>query len=229
MTTINREELEKEDLEETEDESPEEDSEETEETPEPSEEEEKPTEPEDKDIDYYTPDGQTEDKPQRSELEKAQFTAKSVINRIQELGGDPTELIATEKKVEKNTETDPQYATKHDIARMEARQLAKDEREVNAIMAWVDRGLTVEDAHYMANKGRVKAVFDEMERGSAPKREATGAGQRKVAPTAPEPDETLQRQWAIAGLVYDPKTKTAKGKFTEEYWNGKKWVSRRIK
>ena len=57
----------------------------------------------------------------------------------------------------------------------------------------------------------------------------TGAGQKKPVVKAPAPTETQLMQWRTAKMFYDPVTKTAKGKFTEEYYDGKAWVSRKVK
>jgi len=168
---------------------------------------------------FYTP---KDEKPQRTEKEKAEFTLKSVAERLKDLGGDPTEIIG-----EKTSES--QYVTKKEFTEAEVRKLARSENEVKAIMAWIDKGLSVEDAHLIANKGRVKATFSEMERANVRTKEATGAGQKKPAPKAPKPNDVQLMQWRKANMVYDPAQGMAKGKFTEEYWDGEKWSSRRIK
>ncbi len=189
------------------------------ESTETSETEEKPKEEEG--DDFHTPE---EVKPKRTEKEKAEFALKSVASRVEELGGDPSKLIGETKK-----EDTSQFVTKRDFAEAEVRKLARSEKEVTAIMAWVDKGLTVEDAHLIANKKRVKTAFAEIERGNVAMKEATGAGQKKPVVNSPAPTETQLMQWRTAKMVYDPVTKVAKGKFTEEYFDGKDWVSRKIK
>ena len=174
--------------------------------------EEKPKEEEH--IDYHTPE-----KPKRTEKEKAEFTLKSVVNRYKELGGDPATVLGEKEET--------QYVTKRDFVLSEARKIARSDKEVEAIMAWVDKGLSVEDAHLLANKDRVKATFSEMERGNVRVREATGAGQKKPAPRAPKPSDTQLMQWRRAGMVYSSEKGLAEGKFTEEYWDGTRWASRR--
>lgn len=195
------------------------DTEETEES-ETSESKEKPKEDEE-DIDFHTPE---EDKPKRTEKEKAEYALKSMISRVEELGGDPTKLIDS-KKAEADTS---QFVTKRDFAVAETRKVARSEKEVNAIMAWVDKGLSVEEGYLLANKARVKSTFSEIERGNVQMREATGAGQKKPVVKAPAPVESQLSAWRQAGMTYDPVTKIAKGKFTEEYYDGSKWTSRRI-
>ncbi|HEC65055.1 MAG TPA: hypothetical protein ENI23_07170 [bacterium] len=206
--------------EETTEETKEETTEETEETSEtePSESEEKPKEEEE---DYHTPE---ETKPKRTEKEKAEFALKSVASRVEELGGDPSKLIGESKE-----EDTSQYVTKRDFAEAEVRKLARSPKEVDAMMAWVDKGLSVEDAHLIANKHKVKTAFAEIERGNVAMKEATGAGQKKPVVNSPKPTEMQIMQWGKAKMVYDPVTKIAKGKHTEEYYDGKEWKSRRIK
>lgn len=203
-------------------ESTEEAGDETEESEEakPSESEEKPEEKEE-DIDFYTP---KDDKPQRTEKEKAEFALKSMVSRVEELGGDPTKLI--NKKPEEADTT--QYVTKRDFAEAEARKVSRSDKETAAIMSWVDKGLSVEEGHLLANKGRVKEVFSEMERGNVRAKEATGAGEKKPVITAPKPDNSQFEAWQRAGMTWDPVKKVAKGKFTEEFYDGKNWTSRKI-
>lgn len=195
------------------------DVEETEES-ETSESEEKPKE-EEKDIDYHTPE---EEKPKRTEKEKAEYALKSMVSRVEELGGDPTKLINKEKEADTT-----QFVTKRDFAQSEARKVSRSEKEVEAIMSWVDKGLSVEEGHLLANKERIKSTFSEIERGNVRLKEATGAGEKKSVVKSPPPVESQLSAWRIAGMVYDPVTKTAKGKFTEEYYDGTKWTSRKIK
>ena len=180
-------------------------------------EEEKPKE---EDIDFHTPE---EDKPKRTEKEKAEFALKSVASRVEELGGDPSKLIGTPK------EDTSQFVTKRDFAKTEAKKVARSPKEFDAIMAWVDKGLTVEEGHLLANKGRIKSTFAEIERGNVALKEATGAGEKKPVVDSPAPTETQLMQWRTAKMVYDSVTKIAKGKHTEEYYDGKAWVSRKIK
>lgn len=186
-----------------------------------SESEEQPKEEED---DFYTPETDT---PKRTEKEKAEYTLKSVVARYTELGGDPSKIIGTSEKKEDVS----QFVTKRDFAEESARKVSRSPKELAAIMAWVDKGLTVEDAHLIANKGRIKSTFSEIDRGNVRATEATGAGQKKPVINAPAPNETLLMQWQRAKMVYDPVSKTAKGKFNEVYYDGKErgWVSRRIK
>jgi|TARA_Y100000310_G_scaffold280166_1_gene299689 hypothetical protein len=185
--------------------------------------EEQPKEEVEKDDDFHTP----EDKPKRTEKEKLTHTLKSVGERARELGVDPVEILGGTPEPSDET----QFVTKRQYAHDEARKMARSEAELDAIMKWYDKGLSVEESHYMANKGRVKETFAEVERGNVNLKEATGAGQKaSSAPESPEPDPNLIFEWSKAKMVWDPKTKTAKGKFNEAYWNAEesRWDSRRI-
>jgi len=198
--------------------------EESEESPSEEEETQPEEDPKEEEEDYHVP---KEDKPKRTEKEKAEFTLKSVAKRYKDLGGNPADLV-TETTGETPSDT-TQFVTKRDFAQTEARKVARSETELSAIMAWVDKGMSVEDAHLLANKGRIKSTFSEMDRANVKANEATGAGQKKPAPRAPKPSQTQLMQWRRAGMTYDPAKGTAAGKFTEEFWDGSQWASRKIK
>ena len=183
--------------------------------------EEKPTEGESQNIDYHVPE---ESKPTRTEKEKAEFALKSMAARVKELGGDPSILLGVERDADTS-----QFVTKTDLVRMEATKLAKSPKEAEAIMAWVSKGLSLEDAHLLANKTRVKSVFSEVERSNVLFQEATGAGQKRPVAASPQPSESQMSMWRVAKMEWDPKTRTAKGKYTETFWNGSSWASRKLK
>ena len=87
----------------------------------------------------------------------------------------------------------------------------------------------MEDAHLLANKGRVKEVFGEVERARVDRQGSVGPGQSIPVKRHPKPSDAQFQMWRRAKMEYDPAKGIAKGKFTEEYWNGKKWASRRIR
>ena len=179
--------------------------------------EEKPKDDDSENIDYHTPT-----KPQKTEKEKAEFALKSMALRVADLGGDPASLIDAKQP-------ESQFVTKTDLTRMEARRLATSEKEVDAIMSWVEKGLSLEDAHLLANKSRVKSVFSEAERANVPAGESAGAGQKKQVARTPAPSEAQMSMWRVAKMQWDPQSRTAKGKYTETFWNGTEWASRRLK
>ncbi len=180
--------------------------------------------------------GQQAPKPQRTELEKATFTAKSTLKRIKELGGDPTALLGETPPVEKPIETDTsQFVTKTDLARQEAQKLARSPGEVKLIMWWVEnKGMSVQDAHYMANKGRILKTVGEITRAkdAVPSNDGGGPGQvtpinKDDAPILPE----LDRQRLVqSGMTYDPSKKAWIGKKIQQRWDSqsKSWVTERI-
>lgn len=124
-------------------------------------------------------------KPKRSKLEEAKFNLKKNAERLKELGGDPSEILET-PKVEAEIETD--YVTKNDLARLEARQLVKSDDEMRVVMWYVEnKGLSVDDAYFLANKGKIKNANEEMKRIIKPPVGSGGtAGQKPKVANAPE-------------------------------------------
>jgi hypothetical protein len=178
-------------------------------------------------------------KPKKSELEKAVATGKSIAKRIKALGGDPTEVISD---VEIDEPTKPakadvdtsQFITKLDFARQEAQKLARSPSELKVIMWWVEnKGMSVEDAHLLANKGRIKKIVGEVSRANAavPSNGAGGAGQRPEdktdAPTLPDAD---RRRLEASGMKYDPAKKAYVGKKVQHRYDekSKNWVTEKI-
>lgn len=181
----------------------------------------------------------TPPKPARTELEKAEFTAKSTLKRIKELGGDPAKLIAEElpsptPSVAPAPEVlvaDEEKATKLADARVKAKTLAKSDAEINVIMWWVEnKGMSVEDAHYMANKKKVATVAKEVARAetTVPSNGGGGAGQRPPEIKTNKMNEKNEQRLALAGMTYDQPTNSYVGKKTRVRHNGTTWVSERI-
>lgn len=174
-------------------------------------------------------------KPTRSELEKAEFTAKSVLKRVKELGGNPSSLLEDEPKQPEKPEVDTsQFVTKLDIARAEATKLAKSPSEAKLIMWYVEhKGMTVEDAHYLANKDKIKKIVSEVSRANnaIPANPNGGAGQRPEDRTdAPELPEVEKRRLTASGMVYDPAKKAYVGKKIQHRYDekSKQWVTEKI-
>ena len=180
---------------------------------------------------------ETEDEPvppTKTELEKAEFTAKSVLKRIKDLGGDTSKLLGeVEPTAEKLPVDTTQFVTKADLAQTEAARLAKTPSELKLIMWWVkNKGMSVADAHYMANKGRITKLVGEVTR----TRETVpspggGAGQRgtdKVdVPELSKEDVTRLTQ---AGMVWKADKKAFVGKKVQQRFDEatKQWVVERI-
>ena len=186
--------------------------EDTEPTPENQEENteevvEEPIEEPKPEIDFKKELELLEKKPQRSELEKALYTRQQIDKRIQELGGKPLESKKDEEE----------YVTKKDLAKLEAKALAKSDEELNLIMWWMEnKGLTAEDAYFMANKGRLKQTFEEIKRANVkPVSRGTGAGQRpalkEVPALPPETQKVLERR----GFKFNSQTKEWEAKFNK--------------
>ena len=90
-----------------------------------------------------------------------------------------------------------------------------------------NQGLSVEEAHLLANKGRYLKLESELKRADVKIGQGGGAGQKIVDTKAPvrSPEDValLNRR----GLKLNPKTQTYQGKHTEEYWDGEKWATRK--
>lgn len=175
---------------------------------------------------------------QRSELEKATFTAKSTLKRIKELGGDPNALLGEEAPrapAEKPQEVDTsKFVTKRDLATAKAQEIAKSPNELKLIMWYVDnKGMSVEDAHFMANKNRIRRTLSEVRRGESaiPAAPGAGAGQRRAdKPEAPDLPESEKRRLEASGMKYDPAKMAYVGKKVQHRYDpaAKGWVTERI-
>lgn len=181
--------------------------------------------PESEDIEFNEA---LEEKPQRSELDKAKFTARSVLARIGELGGDPAEVIA-EHAGKGKPEQDIDARIDRKFAEQDVRKLSRSEAEFKAIMSWVNKGLSVEDAHLLANKGKIKRSVEEIVRANEA-RPGQGAGAGERVPQKKEMRQSAEAEARLAqrGLKLNPKTGTYRGQFTEEYFDGTSWQSRKI-
>lgn len=175
---------------------------------------------------------------ERSEVDKATFSFKSQAKRLKELGVDPSTLIedgapaAPEPQVPPAVDTS-NFVTKIDLAKTEASKLAKSPGELSVIMWWVtNKGMTVEDAHYMANKGKIQKKIGEVNRAnSAVPSNGGGAGQAAAHVTdAPEISEADKKRLAASGMIYDPAKKAYVGKKMQYRFDDKTkvWVTERI-
>lgn len=173
-------------------------------------------------------------KPARSELEKATFAANSILKRVKDLGGDPAKLVSGEVPiVEKPAVDTSEFVTKADLAEQRASALAKSPGELKVIMWWVkNKGMSVEDAHFMANKGRITKLVGEVARsqGAIPSL-GGGAGERPVDKTdAPELSEGEKTKLLQSGMKWVPEKKAWVGKKVQQRWNEatKQWVTERV-
>jgi len=157
----------------------------------------------------------------KTELEKAIYTRKQIDERIKELGGEPpaSDIVAPPTEG---------YVTKIDLARLEAKQLARSEDELKVIMWWVEnKGLSVEDAHFQANKGKLKQALEELTRRATPQ---TGSGGGQKQPHVEVPAHPAAHMLESRGYKFNAKTKTWQARFNEEYFNPQtsQWESRKI-
>mgnify|MGYP001592572267 CR=1 FL=1 len=137
------------------------------------------------DIDHEKELEKLEEKPKRSELEKATYTARQVLKRIEELGGNSDDLFP-----KKEVKPESEYITKRDLElleyKTEARKLSVSDEEFRHIMWYVEhRNLTPEEAKLLANKSKMTKVLEEIKRNVTPPK--GGAGGERVTPnTVPE-------------------------------------------
>ena len=187
--------------------------------------EEDESEEESEDVDHKKTLEELEGKEKPNKLEKAKralfFTAKGV----EELGGDPLEVLGLKEKKGDGDDLDTKIEKK--FKEQEVKRLARTEDEFKVIMWYVtNQNLSVEDAHILANKGRLKSFASEVKRSDViPPKGGTSSRKARtedVPKRADEEVEVLRRR----GLVFNTKTNTYQGKYTEEYWDGEKWQSR---
>lgn len=197
-------------------------------TPEESEEE-----PEN--IDYEAELNRLKEKePQKekpSELEKAKKALYFNAERLKELGGDPEEILGKPKKKDVEPDTvDIDAKLERKFIERDVQAITESVAEYNLVMFYVDKGLSIEDAHLLANKGKIKRAVDEAKRGNVAFGKVDN-GTRIVTEIVPQRSATEQALLQRRGLAWNPKTKTWQGKFTEEYYDKetKTWKSRKLK
>jgi hypothetical protein len=178
-------------------------------------------------------------KSKEDELKQATYTAKSVIKRIKDLGGDPAAVLADAEVATPAaapvapTETS-QFVTRAELAQAEVSRIAKTPSEAKVIMWWIrNKGMSIADAHYMANKGRNTKLIGEVRRSTdaTPAAPGAGAGQpSKEVIDAPELSEREKLQVTTAGMKWDDKKKAYVGKKVQLRFDeaSKSWVNERI-
>lgn len=134
----------------------------------------------------------TPPKPKRTPQEEAAFNLKKNAERAKELGVDPNEVLGIESKDEG---AQGEFVTKDDFAENFARTLVSSEDELRVVMWQYRNGIRrsgnihedIENAHLLANKGRLKNTFAEMKRKVMPPSGAgESSGQIPKETTAPE-------------------------------------------
>lgn len=167
----------------------------------------------------------------RTELDRAKKALFFNAKRIKELGGDPDEVLGKKKKDDVATGTDTEKLLDRKFAERDAKAMARNPDELKLIMWYVDnKGLSVEQAYILANEGRLRRTITEIQRSKVKPSGPSAPGRRVVTTTVPDrsPEEKvlLERR----GLRFDPKSKTWKGKYSEEYYDPstKRWQSRKL-
>lgn len=171
------------------------------------------------------------------ERRQAEYTIKHAGKRLKELGGDPAAILADgEPAARAETPLDTsRFVTKEDLAWQRAREMSRSEGEAKVIMWYVsNKNVSVEDAHILANKGRIRKTLSEMTRArdTVASKGGGGAGQAEVAADKSEPaplDADTVQKLRASGMMYDPTQKAYVGKRSKLQWNGTEWVSQRIK
>lgn len=169
------------------------------------------------------------------ELAQAGYSFKSTAKRIRELGGDPNKMLGEEGGADAPAPIDTsKFVTKEDLAVEAARKLARTEGELKVIMWWVrNKGMSVEDAHLLANKGRARKAISEITRTRDAEPSKGGGGPGSPAPTDPEVPELPEidkQRLAQSGMAYDPTLKAYVGKKVRYAYKGKDlgWVTEKI-
>ena len=163
------------------------------------------------------------------EREKARKALFFNAERAKELGIDPAEVLGIKPKVEKKGEIDIDTVVDKKFIERDVRSMCGSDAEYNLTMFYVNKGLSPEDAHLLANKGKIKRAVDEAKRGNVTFGKADN-GTRIVTEIVPKKSPEEVNLLARRGLTFNPKTKTYQGKYTEEYYDrdSKSWKSRKL-
>ena len=197
-----------------------------------TEEESEESENEAKDIDFKGELEKVTGKESRSEAEKAIFTLKKVAERVTELGQDPAEIlkIKPKKEVQADTKTVVQSEIQRTFIERDVMALAKNDDHFKLMMHYVDNNkLSAQDAYVLSMKGTLLRKESEVKRSliqfASPKMGSKKAVLTPTIPEHPQSDLLVKR-----GYSFDPKTKSYKGKFYEEYYDStdKTWKSRKL-
>ena len=169
--------------------------------------------------------------PPKSEREKAEKALHFNAERVKELGGDPATVLNFKPETPENA-NDPTAIIQREFKVRDARMKASSDEEFKHIMWYVDnRGLEVDEAHILANKGKIQRSVIEAKRGAVNFGRPEGGGRKVVSNEVPDRSEEEKRVLQDRGLRFNPKTKTYQGKIYEEYFDAesKSWQSRRIR
>ena len=176
------------------------------------------------------PSGKTPEEEKR----QAEFALASTAKRLKELGGDPASVIGATPPAPASVDTS-KFVTKDDLAQQEANRLARTAGEAKVIMWYVrNKGLSVQDAHLLANKGRLTNAVSEMARtkSAVPSRGGGGPGEAPKGPDIDEPvmpDAVTLARLKQSNMIYDPAQKAFIGKKAALSWvKGRGWVNGKV-
>ena len=180
--------------------------------------EEPKPEPIQKDTDFDKEIDELENKhSQDEELRRALHARDSIDRRIADLGGEKKPI-----KIEDSKESP--FVTKEDLAEQYASSLAKSDSERKVIM-WHYRNSIrkignihedVDNAYWLAHKGRIRKTYQELERIARPSQGGGGAGQKFPSkPLIPEMPKVQQDRLKRIGFVFNPKTSEWVAKHTK--------------
>lgn len=188
------------------------------------------TEEDSEDIDFSKELEALEAKPKNNELEKAEKSLHFNAQRVKELGGDPSKIIKPEQKTEQVFDPSSVEAlVDGKFAEQQARTLAKTDAEFKVIMWYVrNKGLSISEAHLLANKSRIERFASEVKRSNVAISKGGVAGRRVEQTQVPARSQEEVNILSRRGLKFNPKTKTYQGKIYEEYYTGSGWASRKI-
>lgn len=174
----------------------------------------------------------------KDELKQAIFTGKSIVKRIKGLGGDARSIMSDDEQPDSTPPVPPvidtsRFVTKLDLARADAAKLAKSDAELKVIMWRVEhQGMSVEDAHFLANKGKISKTLSEINRTKAAvPGTGGGPGERQADEGKVPPLTELQRkQIERSDMKFDPTKKAYVGKKVQLRYDdtAKDWVVERL-
>ena len=144
---------------------------------------------------------QKKEKPQYTDIEKAERALYFNAERLKQLGGDPSKVIKIPEKKE-------EYVTKEDMAESYARSLAKSDSELQVVMWQYRNGIQrtgnlhqdIDNAYWLAHKTRIRKTYEEIERIEKPPVMSGGAGQRVQRTKAVEMPIELQKVFSRRGF-----------------------------
>ena len=158
-------------------------------------------------------------KPQRTELEKAVYAREQIDRRIVDLGGDSLKAGTANNNANyfsliKKEKPEQEFVTKDDFAENYARSLAKSENELKVIMWQYRHGIQktgnihedIDNAYWLANKGRIKKLHEEIERSGERPSLGGGTGQKVKKTIVPEMPTDMQVILKRRGFSFNPKT-----------------------